>query len=100
MLVKMKVKKDCYYDGRLRKAGAVVNYDMDDTKTDENGENTQSPSWGERVANEVEVKDRYPVKTEFKETTLHEQAFPKKSTVTKANTCYKVGNKKKSNKGK
>jgi|TARA_Y100000310_G_scaffold69394_1_gene64887 hypothetical protein len=100
MLVKMKVIKDCYYDGRLRKVGAVVDYDMDDRGEDENGEHTEMPSWGERVGNEVEAKDPEPVKTEFKETTLHEQASSKKPTVTKANTGKKVTVKKKSTKGK
>ena len=100
MLVKMKVIKDCYYDGRLRKVGAVVDYDMEDRGEDGNGQRTEMPSWGERVGNEVEAKDPEQEKTEFKETTLHDQAGKKQSTVTKANTGIKVKNRKKTSKGK
>ncbi len=96
-IVQLRVMKKCYYDGRVRTIGSIIDFNMDHRGRAKDGTKTKMPSWGELVVGQ-DPAEADPVKTEFKETTLHALAESPGPKVRRANTGKKVGSKSKNNK--
>jgi hypothetical protein len=93
-MIQMLVNEQCYYDGKIRSVGSIIDYDMDDRGEDDDGNRTILPTWGEPVKGQ-QVREAEPVKTEFKETTLHAITQNPKPKVRTSNVRKKSKAKKK-----